>query len=922
MSKEQPSLDSFFGAEPKKEAKVEKTKKESPEKEEKQPSSSSAKDQEPASTKATADLEEDNDISEFEKEDVDADVEIIHEGAPVEYCPKDSPPSCLFQSIYEGKSGKGFLYLLDERSNRLIGYYDSTGHKPYLLTDLTVEQLQQISSVKNFKKIIAYKKVQLKNLLTDKDVNMTKIVVTDPLAIGGRYDSLREKLPTAWEANIRYHKNYLYDLNLYPGMFYQLKDGNLEPAFPKIDKKVEAQIKELFKDSPKEVQDLIPIYLPLFLTRVPHIKRAAIDIEVYTKNMDRIADPTKSLEKVISISLVGNDGAKFVLVLQREDVPRGTRPKELAADVTVEFFEDEKELLLRFFALMKAYPVIVTFNGDNFDLPYLRNRANRLKIDSRDNPLIENRDYYSIRNAIHFDAYKFFNQAAIKVYAYGGKYNVSSLDAITSALLQDHKVTLDKDIGLLNCYELAYYNYWDSKITLELTTFNDSLTMRLIIMLMRITGMPFEDITRQAVSTWIRNWLFSEHRHRNYLIPRPEEIIGSRGDSTTSAMIKGKKYKGAIVVSPSPGIHFNVTVLDFASLYPSIIKIWNLSYETMNCTHESCQKNKKMIPDTDHWVCTKNKGLMAILIGFIRDIRVDWFKPKTKDKTLDENTRAFYNVIQSALKVVINASYGVFGAAHFPFYCPPLAEATTAIGRKAITDTIEKCTEMGISVIYGDTDSVFLKHPTKEQIKELIKWSDEHLKIDLDVEKNYRYLALSDRKKNYLGVYHDGKVDVKGLLGKKRNTPSFLKNVFNDVVQILSEIKVEEDIAAARTKIEERVHHCYKALKNRELPIEDLVFRVQLNKSLAQYIKTTPQHVKAARILLEITGKELGAGDLISFVKTKDGLGVKPLELASISDIDIDKYLAQMDSTLRQVLEPVGVSFEKIIGIRSLDDFF
>jgi len=917
MSKDQPSLDSFFGAKPEKEKK----KPDSPKEEKKQVASTPKKESKPDSEKISTTLEE-NDIDEFEKEENGEDIEIIHEGAPVEYCPKDSPPSCLLQSIYEGKSAKGFLYLLDERSNRLNGYYDSTGHKPYLLTDLTEQQLKQISSVKNFKKILAYQQVTLRNLLIDEDVKMTKILVTDPLAIGGRYDSLREKLPAAWEANIRYHKNYLYDLKLYPGMYYQLKDGNLEPVFPKVDKKVENQVKELFKDAPKEVQYLIPTYLPLFLTRVPHVKRAAIDIEVFTKNMDRIADPNKAIEKVISVSLAGNDGAKYVLVLNREDVPRGTRPKELNGDVQVEFFDDEKDLLLKTFELMRDYPVIITFNGDNFDLPYLRNRANRLNIDSKDNPLIENRDYYSIRNAIHFDAYKFFNQAAIKVYAYGGKYNVSSLDAISMALLQDHKVELEKDIGKLNCFELAYYNYWDSKITLELTTFNDNLTIRLIIMLMRITGMPFEDITRQAVSTWIRNWLFSEHRHRNYLIPRPEEIIGSRGDSTTDAMIKGKKYKGAIVVTPSPGIHFDVTVLDFASLYPSIIKTWNLSYETMNCKHESCQANKKMIPDTNHWVCTKNSGLMATLIGFIRDIRVNWFKPKTKDKTLDENTRGFYNVIQAALKVVINASYGVFGAAHFPFYCPPLAEATTAIGRKAITDTIAKCTEMGVPVIYGDTDSVFLKQPTKEQIKELIQWSDDYLKIDLDVEKSYRYLALSDRKKNYLGVYPDGKVDIKGLLGKKRNTPPFLKTVFNDIVQILSEIKTEEDFEEARKVIEDRVQQCYNDLKNRELPIEDLVFKVQLNKSLDQYIKTTPQHVKAARILKEITGKELGSGDLISFVKTSDSNGVKPVTLANISDIDIDKYLAQMDSTLTQVLEPIGVSFEKIIGIRSLDDFF
>jgi DNA polymerase I len=313
---------------------------------------------------------------------------------------------------------------------------------------------------------------------------------------------------------------------------------------------------------------------------------------------------------------------------------------------------------------------------------------------------------------------------------------------------------------------------------------------------------------------------------------------------------------------------------------------------------------------------------MSILVGFIRDIRVDWFKPKTKDKTLDQNTRNFYEVIQSALKVVINASYGVFGASHFPFYCPPLAEATTAVGREAITKTIEKCNDMGVNVIYGDTDSVFLKNPSQEQIKDLIKWSDKTLQIDLDVDKTYRYLALSDRKKNYLGVYPDGNVDVKGLLGKKRNTPPFLRNLFNEIVGILSEIITEDDIDSARKRIEDIVQDSYSKLKKRQLPLEELQFKVQLNKNLDQYVKTTPQHVKAARLLVEKKGVDIGAGDLISFVKTKGTDSVKPVELADISEIDTDKYLAQMDSTLTQVLDPVGISFDKIIGIRSLDDFF
>ncbi|MFW9923949.1 MAG: DNA-directed DNA polymerase I [Candidatus Thorarchaeota archaeon] len=917
MSEKQPSLDTFFSSK----TEQQKPKKDSPKEEKKEPIKNPPKQPAPKPEKNDELSEDDEEdiINDFEKDDEGED--IVFEGAPVELCPKDTPPCCLLQSIYDGKSGKGFLYLLDEHSNRMYGFYDNSGHKPYCLSDLSVAELNKISPIKNFKKIVGFEEVKLKNLLLDKEVQMTKILVTDPLAVGGGYDSLRDKLPAAWEANIRYHKNFLYDLNLHPGMYYQIKDGNLYPVKQEMDTKVENQIIELFKNEPKEVKDLIPKYLPLLLTRVPHLKRAAIDIEVYTKSMDRIADPGKALEKIISIAISGNDGSKKVLVLKRDDVPLGTRPKEMNDDVEVLFFKDEAELLRKSFEIMADFPVIITFNGDNFDLPYIYNRAKRLKIDDSHIPIILSRDHAMIRNAVHFDAYQFFNQAAIKVYAYGAKYNESSLDAISSALLHENKVELDKEIGFLNCYELAWYNYWDSKITLQLTTFNDSITIRLIILLMRLTGMPFEDINRQAVSTWIRNWLFAEHRERHYLIPRPEDIISTRGDSTTSAMIKGKKYKGAIVVKPAPGIHFDVKVLDFASLYPSIIKTWNLSYETMNCSHESC-KNKRMVPDTDHWVCVKNRGLMSILIGFIRDIRVLWFKPKTKDKTLDQNTRGFYDVIQSALKVVINASYGVFGASHFPFYCPPLAEATTAIGRSAITRTIEKCEEMGIPVIYGDTDSVFLKNPTDQQIKELIIWSEKNLKIDLDYEKTYRYLALSDRKKNYLGVYPDGKVDVKGLLGKKRNTPPFLRDVFNEVVSILSNVQKEDDFEEARTKIETIVRECYTNLKNKQLPIDSLIFKVQLNKSLSQYVKTTPQHVKAARILRDKTGKELGAGDLISYVKTNDSDGVKPLELATVNEIDVDKYLAQMESTLTQVLEPIGVSFDKIIGIRSLDDFF
>ncbi|MCK5158068.1 MAG: type B DNA-directed DNA polymerase, partial [Candidatus Heimdallarchaeota archaeon] len=463
MAKKQSSLDAFLPDE--------KEKKEKPKAEKEKIDAKSA-----AETSQIA--KNDNDvIDEFDKTQ-DEDEDVIFEGAPVEHCPINTPPLCLLQSVYDGKSGKAFLYLLDEHSNKLYGWYDNTNHQPYCLSDLSETELKQISPIKNFSKITGYESLKLRNLLTDKDVRMTKISVTDPLAIAGGFDSLRDKLPTAWEANIRYHQNYLYDRLLVPGMYYQIKEGNLEPAFPKIEKVVEKQVLELFKDSPKEVTELIPQYLPLLLTRIPHIKRAAIDIEVYTPDMTHLVDPKKANEKIISVAFAGNDGLKKVFTLKRDDVPLGTRSKNLSEDVEIQFFDDEVELIRETFKLMQTYPVIITFNGDNYDLPYLFNRAELLKINRKENPILVVRDSCKIRNSIHFDAYRFFNQAAIKVYAFGSKYSESSLDAISGALLESNKIKLDKDIGFLDCYTLAEYNFIDSKLTLELTTFNDSVTMR------------------------------------------------------------------------------------------------------------------------------------------------------------------------------------------------------------------------------------------------------------------------------------------------------------------------------------------------------------------------------------------------------------------------------------------------------------
>jgi DNA polymerase I len=482
----------------------------------------------------------------------------------------------------------------------------------------------------------------------------------------------------------------------------------------------------------------------------------------------------------------------------------------------------------------------------------------------------------------------------------------------------------------------------DADLTFRLTSFNDNLLIKLLVVIARIGRMSVDDIARFGVNQWIRGVLYYEHRQRNELIPRTDELDG-KGKASTAAVIKEKKYRGGEVVEPTQGIHFNVVVLDFASLYPSIIKVHNLSYETINCVHESCKETGK-IEGTTHWVCQQRKGLSSLLIGSLRDLRVNYYKFLAKDKALPPQDRQLYNVVSQAIKVILNASYGVMGAEIFPLYCLPVADATAAIGRNTIHGTIDKCKELGIEVVYGDTDSLFLKEPAQDAIDKVVAWARSKLGVDLEIDKQYRYVVFSDLKKNYLGVLPDGTVDVKGLTGKKSHTPPFIRAAFYEILGILGKVNSQKDFESAKESIKNIIQRDAKNLEANKIPVDELSFNVMINKSIASYgkkvnnsVKTMdgkaaqvetykglPQHIKAA-ILLKDKGREIKAGDIISYVKTKGGDGVKPVQLAKAEEIDTEKYLEAMESTFDQVLASLSFDFKSVLGKprqQSLDELF
>ncbi len=850
--------------------------------------------------------------------------------------PTSLGPSYLLSVDYAGGDiKKAIARLYNPETKKMYIWYDNTGHKPYCYTDFPPQVVQ--SKVARNAGFAGTQTIKLRDLLRDAPREMTKIIADDPLAIGGKRDSIREQLVEhtpdmatlshAWEANIRYRNCYTYDNDLVLGLPYKIEDGDLIRSEPKVDGKLLAEFKKTLVDT-EGLERIVEQYAPMFFTEVPDIRRIAIDIEVYAPQKNRIPDPVLAEQPVTAIGLSDNENLNLCYVLHRNNHPKGEKsanyPKELGDPI---FYHDEKEMIIQAFRMIDKYPIVLTFVGDTFDLKYLYNRAKRLGVDmDKDCPIrmSYNQDTALMLGGIHVDLFRFLKNPSIRLYALSGAYEQNSLEAIGQGLLGIGKLNLSDDINNLPYYELAHYCWLDSKITQQITQYDDNLLLRLIILLMRISRLSMEDVTRFGISSWIQSLFRQEHRLRNFLIPQQYEIQMLKSSSAqTEAMIKDKAFKGAIVIEPVAGVHFNATVLDFASLYPTIMKTHNISYETVDCPHEECQNaTGNRVPETNHWICKKNRGMISETIGFFRDTRVNWFKGRSKDKSLDEKTRNWNTVVEKALKVFVNASYGVTGAQHFELFCMPAAESVTAYGRNAIIRTKEKAESMGVKVLYGDTDSVFLDDPSKEQQKELVNWSREELGIDLEVEKTYKYVALSDRKKNYIGVYDSGYVEVKGLSGKKRNTPIFVQNAFKEMLEVLAKVDSPEGFETAREEISSIVHCVLDRIEGKAEPYspEELAFRVQLTKSLSSYGDVKPQHVRAAMMSPE----ELGPGSIVEYIKTKDRDGVLPVTLAKDQSywIDKDKYIDTLKSVFGQVLDAVGLNFESLMGFTTLDQFF
>jgi len=426
-------------------------------------------------------------------------------------------------------------------------------------------------------------------------------------------------------------------------------------------------------------------------------------------------------------------------------------------------------------------------------------------------------------------------------------------------------------------------------------------------LLSRIVNLPvLETYTSRSVSDWLKSMMYTYLRRNNVLIPSSKEL--RRGLET-------HVVPGALTITPKSGIYFNTVVTDFESLYPSCIDSYNLSYETVDCNHAECKINK--VAEVGHHICVKRRGFLATLIGALKDLRIRWFKPLSKDNSLSEAEHRQAEITAKLLKLLTVSSYGVSVRIH-GLACPPLAESITGYGRWALQTTWNIAEQNGLHPVYGDTDSIFLENAPLDRVDWLIKTVKEKLRLDLAVERHYSVCVLSKAKKAYFGILADGTPDLKGLTAIKSNAPNFIQNVFKNCVKELSHVKNAQEYEQAKVKIAAIVEEAIKDLRDRKVELKDLVFSVNLYHDPKEKLasKVLPQPYQCAAQLID-SGIELKQRDTVSFIKVKPftyhgrEFTVKPADrVNNILEINVEDYVRNLTTALNQTFGPMGIRFE------------
>ncbi len=665
----------------------------------------------------------------------------------------------------------------------------------------------------------------------------------------------------SFEDDLRPATKYQNDYGIKPCQWYEVEGGlsNLEPAKYAVD------------------ETLIATSTPTKVHRdeIPDLRLLAFSILA----VSQVGSPSADRDPVRVISWTPTTGKKGI-------------PESGPAS--------EKKTIQDFVNDIKAVnpDVIFSFGGNVFSWPYLVRRAGKnqaeLSVGRDDGPPRQSLfGHFSITGRANVDLSDFAQDL----------YDVKDKSLDNVARFLGIKSAKNSSID-----ESEFHHYWsdprrrkslikrigqEAETVLELG--KDALTY--ITQLSSLSGLPPDQVLAAAVGFRVDNYMIMEAHKVGQLIPSRNEL----------PVIP---YRGAIVLKPELGIHESVAVVDFSSMYPSLMIKYNISPDTY--VEDGVAAETFTVPDVGAHFMKKPPGLYAIVLENLIRTRGEVKQEIARSQKGTPNHRIL-KARERATKIITNAVYGYAGWAGSRWYARQVAESAAAMGRDTIKRSIAIANRLGLKVLYGDTDSIFV-HNEEKLVTEFLRTVKKELGLDISLAHTYKRVLFTEAMKKYAGLKENGELDVVGMEAIRGDWSLLAKNVQNRVLEL---VLADKNPSRALSYVSGLV----KDLKSAELPLSSFVIWKTLTKRPDEYDVHAP-HVEAAKKLVK-EGWSVSAGDRVGFVIVKRPgklfQKAEPYFNASVDDLDYDYYVQnQVLPVAARALSVFGITEEGIVDGRGV----
>lgn len=808
--------------------------------------------------------------------------------------------------IFSGNRPIVRMFGRTDKGNSVCALYDR--HSPYFYIKANEEQLHKIKNIKEIKQVEWTEKF-IPLGYSEAAAKLLKIIAYNPQDV----PALREKLVAegiaeeCYEADIMFKYRFLIDKKIH-GMSWVEADG---------EKTTSGTVKTLtyFADNVKEFQK----------DENAKLRFMAFDIECVPTDTTKPLDAKKDPIVMISLAFEPEYKGRKTLVLVAKPVT-----EEGAAG-----FINENEMIEEFTEIIDDFDpdVITGYNINSFDIPYLLDRMKKLGLSATIGRVKDKQAFTKqvgasqetyVPGRIVLDPYQILRRDPwVKFHRY-------NLDTIARAMLGEEKL----DVKYGEMPELWNGNKEQLGRFIEYSKKDALLSLRLVlekgmldkfVELAKISGLLLQDCFG-GQSMRVETMIMHELRERNYVMPsKPsQKELNKRGKSRDKEGIKG-----ATVLEPGRGLHSEgcVLVLDFKSLYPSVMRTFNISPDTLVTKKTEGMKTINAPNGAEFVEHSLREGIMPMLLTKLMETRA---MTKRKMKQAKGEEERILNAKQLAIKDMSNSFYGYTGYVRARLYIIEVANAITAYGRENIMktkDIIEK--NFDVEVVYGDTDSIFLKTKIKnlDEVKNLGDKIAEHVTknlpghLELQFEKIYRtFLILS--KKRYAGWKFEmtesgwkDDIEMKGIETVRRDWCLLVPEVMESVIEtILKEGDLQKAIEKVRSVIED--------LRNNKVPLEKLTIVKGVTKSIDSYEGTLPHIELAKKLKARNPYSPPKIGDRLGFVIIRGNQMLSKRaedpEYARTNSlhIDSDYYInSQVFPPVERIFTSLGIDKNEVLGL-------